>query len=103
MIYEGREKASYCIVWRDLFRIISGSTLTLILLASTYIVARQIIAFTSTPWETGNLVSEITQNIFGGKIDSVINCFSLDKSRPLLDFPEEFRKCLNYDRGSRYG
>ena len=44
--------------------------------------------------ETGNLVSEITQNMFGGKIDSVINCFSLDKSRPLLDFPKTLGSAL---------
>ena len=44
--------------------------------------------------ETGKLVSEIKQNIHGEKVDSVINCFSLNKSRPLLDFPKTLGSAL---------
>ena len=44
--------------------------------------------------ETGNLVSEISQNAFGEKIDSVINGFSLNKSSPLLDFTQNLGSAL---------
>ena len=41
-----------------------------------------------------SILSEIKQNIHGEKVDSVINCFSLNKSRPLLDFPKTLGSAL---------